>query len=364
MNTTVQPLAEMPDLIRQQWHDLATSIGANYSLFPDWIRITAISHNILEQSEVALAFQGDDLSIVLPVYVTTTKTFGVPTRTLELVANRASYHNCPISSLPPDVTFQFILEAAMERKADVLHLAAIPDDSELGDYLANHSPPEACEVHTLPREVSPYLPITMQWQELLASKSGNFRYRMRKRNKALEPSGQLQIRWYRQPEDCAALLDAMQAVEDNSWKKDAGISIFDRDHERRYYENLLPFLSSRQSMLANAIFKDEKPIAYNLCCIWDGWVGQLKTSFDLRHATLSPGLLGMDHVVEHAFELGAKEFDFLGDTDRHKLAWSEAVRSHTDYFLYLKTGFKGRLLGRMKKLRKFHRDLKSRYLAI
>ena len=83
--------------------------------------------------------------------------------------------------------------------------------------------------------------------------------------------------------------------------------------ELKYHRRLLPVLAQDGALLANVLHRAERPIAYSLCCHCHGWVGHLKTSFDQEFASLSPGGYVIDASVERAFDLKAREFDFLGD---------------------------------------------------
>jgi CelD/BcsL family acetyltransferase involved in cellulose biosynthesis len=79
-------------------------------------------------------------------------------------------------------------------------------------------------------------------------------------------------------------------------------------------------------------------------------VGNLKTSFDEQRADLSPGSIVIDACIARAFELGASEFDFLGDAGTHKAAWTATVRVHASYFLFAPRA-KASIVGRLKQLR-------------
>ena len=82
-----------------------------------------------------------------------------------------------------------------------------------------------------------------------------------------------------------------------------------------------------------------------------GWFAQLKTSYDEEFSERSPGAIVVDRSVRQAFEAGYKEFDFLGDMDRHKLAWTAKSRTHVDYFLFGKHPFV-RFMSSMKRLKR------------
>jgi CelD/BcsL family acetyltransferase involved in cellulose biosynthesis len=347
-----EPLPCLTNLLRNEWQQIAESLDVNFSLLPEWTEICAKSHGIWDRSKILAVYRNQNLVATFPATISANHILGIPLRSFELISNLVSYHNRPISFLNPGDTLDVLVDLANAQGADVLHLAGILDESDFGKYLDAQNRQRRVTIHSIRGEVSPYLPLQTSWDRLLASKPKKFRYKVRKRTEALHGDGGLRMQWFEKPQDCEGLLQAMRVVENNSWKKDAGLSIFEKNYESCYHELLLPFLSSRNAMFGNVLFQDEMPVAYSLCCVRNGWVGQLKTSFDARFAQLSPGSLVIDCAIRHALQLGAVEFDFLGGADPHKLAWTKLVRTHTDHYLYLKSSLKGRAIGRMKQLRK------------
>lgn len=345
------PLLELPSTLRTDWARLARTIEANYSLFPEWTEITAESHGIAGNVSLLTAYQQHNLVAVYPLTEQIKHFAGIKLRSLELVSNWISYHNRLISSLAPDTALEVILEEAARRSADIIHLANVQDDCSIGSYFKMSERQDAYRIHSISGEASPYLPLKRTWDEQIAAQSKKVRYNVRKREKDFSASTKLEMQWFQGPDSCSDLLAAIRRIEENSWKKQAGLSIFERETERRYHELLLEFLSSQNSMFGNVLVHGSEPIAYNLCCVADGWVGQLKTSFDTRFAGLGPGAIVIDHAIRHAIELGAREFDFLGGADPHKLAWTKLLREHTDYYLYLTSSTKGRIIGKLKDLR-------------
>ena len=62
-------------------------------------------------------------------------------------------------------------------------------------------------------------------------------------------------------------------------------------------------------------------------------MGHLKTGYDLDFDDISAGALVIDASIKEAFNLCAKEFDFLGTPGKlraepHKLWWSKVTRHH------------------------------------
>ncbi len=342
------PLADLGPSLRKKWRRLAESLHLNPSLSPEWTAVVARSHPTSSCCNLIQAYDGDELMAIWPMVTEKIQSIGVPLKALGTIANFVSYHQVPISRLDAATSLDILADEARKTRAAVIQLSAVPDESTFAKYLQRVDNNSDFLIHRLRGEASPYLPLNTTWEALLASKSKKFRYKIRKRAELLGEDNSLTMRWFTHHESITELLRAMRIVEEHSWKKDAGVSLFERDHERAYHELLLPFLASQDALLANVLFHQEAPIAFNLCCIWNGWVGQLKTSFDTRYAEFSPGSTVIDTAIERAIDLNAREFDFLGDTDPHKLSWTKSVRYHSDYFLYLKSNPKGRILGTLK----------------
>ena len=341
-------LANASNEILTSWTQLVEAKNFNATLLPEWTKIIANAYDVIDSTDVLLVGKRK-LEFVAPIIQYPTYSLKIPINTLGMVANLVSYHHQIVSSIPTVSTIEALVTEATRRNIDCIHLEDIVDDSDLGMYLKTHTSNSLFYNISEPGDTSPFLPIESTWDELLKGKSKKFRYKLRKRTEVLDASN-IKMKWFTDPECCTELLKAMQIIEENSWKKCQGHSIFDSNIETRYHKLLLPFLAQQKAMFANVLYRDDSPIAYNFCCNNKGWVGQLKTSFDMRHADISPGSIVIDQAIKHAICIGAYEFDFLGDTDPHKLAWSKSVRKHTNYRLYLNSSLKGRYIGLVKNI--------------
>ena len=349
-HTTCIQWRDADSALLDDWRQLGKKCLANPTLLPDWMRIVASAHNVFDDVALLTQHKDGNLALIAPLLMSHNQQLKLRLRTLNLVANLTGYHNALLASVSTETAVNSIIGHAQKHDAGCVYLAGVDDDSTLGRYLKTSSASQSFLALSDPGESSPYLPLDSSWEELVQSKAKKFRYKLRKRGELLD--GAVTMRWLNRVDDCQELLDCIQLIEEHSWKKDAGHAIFDNPIERNYYQLLLPFLAQRNALLANVLYRGDAPIAYNLCCNWDGWVGQLKTSFDSRHADMSPGSLVIDEAIKRAIDVGAHEFDFLGDTDRHKLAWSKHVRTHSNYYLYLTSSWKGSLIGRLKHWRK------------
>ncbi len=91
-------------------------------------------------------------------------------------------------------------------------------------------------------------------------------------------------------------------------------------------------------------------------------MGLLKTSFKSKFSESAAGTHSMNEMVRRAFELGAREMDFLGGEDKYKLEWSATVRSHADFLAFAPT-LRGRLVASMVQLRRRIKERVGRGVA-
>jgi hypothetical protein len=68
-------------------------------------------------------------------------------------------------------------------------------------------------------------------------------------------------------------------------------------------------------------------------------------------------------AIQRAFQLNAKEFDFLGDAQYHKLLWTDSIRHRESQYLF-SWRWRARLIGSIKSIKQtlrptgFHRIIR------
>lgn len=336
----------------EEWQLLLDRDRAEPFLGPEWLTATANARDLSAAVEVVLQTEANgNISALMPFLHRHIKVWGSPLFMWETAGNvLVSYHMALLGQNSAHGFLDLAIDTSA-RRPDVLSLPAVVQGSSWEAALLDFASRRSWTVVSYATDESPYLSIDTGWENFLRSKSSNFRYNLRRKEKALGKLGQVEHRWYSREEDVPALLKAMLDVEAGSWKADADMAITESEMELRYYERLLPFLGRSNALVANVITLDAAPIAYSLCYAWNGKLGQLKTSFVERHSDASPGLVVNCHAIRHAFETGNAEFDFLGDILPHKMHWTDLLRQHTHYYLY-SPSLKGRLIGNLKRLGK------------
>lgn len=348
LTTQIVPWDEVRSRWSGPWRELLRTLDVNISLAPEWIESVAIALNRADALRALLAFDGDTLVAAIPFYVTTERMAGITVRVLNLGGNLCSYHH----ELPARGDHSYLLEqlAKSVGRWDVLRALGItvggPTDRALTEFARLRS----AGLWRTAGDSSPYISIDKSWDEFLQTKTSNFRYNLKRKEKGLLKAGKIELRWYTTPESVPEFLSHMLAIEEHSWKTSEGMAILGDSFEKVYYQHLLPWLAREGLMSANVMLLDGSPIAYSLCYVWNGRHGQLKTSFDDRYKQLSVGRVLYMYTIQPQFAAGAREFDFLGDAMRHKMEWTAQVRAHDDIDLFAPT-WRGRIVGFVRRIR-------------
>ena len=324
-----------------QWQLLVEAEALEPTQMPEWAATITNAFDVSNLVEVWCATDDQDQLIsIIPFQRKSTSVYGIQLKTIELTTNIISYHAMPLGIATHPELFTLFLETIGQWDLCITPNLVVeePAYQKLLDQL---------------NIASPYLTISADWDNYLASRSRSFRYRLQRKAKAVAKAGEISLRWYSDEFDIDQLLEEMLQIEANSWKVEAGMSIAHRPVEQRYYEQLLPLMATNGLLMANVLYIDKKPVAYGLCYNFKQCWGQLKTSFDDNFKEFSPGTHLVDLSVEQAFKEGAREFDFLGVRMRHKLEWTDQVRSHHNLYIYNANSMTGKIAGIVKRLTAF-----------
>jgi|GEM_PF-867428 len=336
--------------LEAEWRRVVEQGSFNPTLGPAWfsVIVAALAQSVRPVSILVGKEREKGVTAVLPFFVSSRRMLGLEMTVLEAGSNLMSYHAEVVTSGDPEEVIDAVFEAASGW--DVFHMANVPFESPTARAIMRIARRRRLPLQVIQGDESPYLTIEGTWASYLATRNKKFRYKLRHRREQIEANKNCALRWVTSNAETDTLLKDILAIEEHSWKRGAGLNIGARESELTYHRLLLPYLAKEGALMANVLYHGERPIAYSLCCVFSGWVGHLKTSFDERFAELSPGGFVIDTCVERAFELQAREFDFLGDAAPHKLAWTKSTRRHVDLFVFGST-LKGRCIGWLKALK-------------
>lgn len=335
-------LGSLPAEVRELWGSLVTSGGYNPSLHPNWLGATLTAWGLSRATRVAVVRQADTVAVI-PFLLRRRTLMGLPLQALELASNVFCYH--------AEIVCSGNLEAAL---TELLGERRLPgwDVFRTDNVVSNGRTAQAIRaldvfagISTRSGESSPYTLIDRDWTAYLATRAKKVRANVLRSQRVMKEAGETGMAWYESSSDVPRLLDDMLQIETRSWKSDAGVAIVAGTPQCDYYQQLLPWLADIGALVANVLYIKEQPSAYTLCAAWQGWIGQLKTSFvaELRDA----GSRVMHSSLERAFERGGREYDFLGDVAPHKTRWADSIRPHEDLWAFSKR-LRGRLFAKLK----------------
>jgi len=333
------------------WRDLACKCGLNASMTPEWINTSFAALATKPQVlEVFASLNEGLVTGLIPFYYTKTRMHGLPIKLIGLAGNYASYHQ-EIISLNQHSE---ILNALLLKKQEwqVFQAENVPNNGPTANALRSIAKTYGHTLLEYPGDASPYIEVNHHsFEEYLSTKTKKFRYNRKKEVKDFHKKGLSENKWYTEESSIDELLRLIFQIEEKSWKINEDMSITQNTNEIELYKHLIPTLAYNKTLLANVLFLNGSPIAYNLCYFWNNRIGQIKTSFNDEFKHLSPGSVVLFHLLEKAFELQAKEFDFLGDIMPHKMKWTNTTRQQTSFYMYSKKHITSSIIGKIKQLR-------------
>jgi CelD/BcsL family acetyltransferase involved in cellulose biosynthesis len=334
----------------QEWQALAEESGVNPTLMPEWASVIVDVLASPAQVQVLVGTLGDRLHAIVPFRVRDDRVSGVPVRVLEPLSSVMSYHAEFIARSEHESLVDALLDCGRTHPWDLVRVSGILAECATAKALIACAQRRGWSFVDWAGEASPYLQLGLSSNAILATSDKRKRYLLRKRAKRFGETSHSSLRWYETESDVASLFTAMLSIERASWKHDAGVAISTTERETRYYQRLLPWLARSRALLANVLWIGETPVAYCLCYRWQDAYGCIKASYRTDYAHLSIGHHSQDQLILRIADLGAREFDFLGNDDQDKLTWTDKLRHHRDYFIYSPRG-RGRWLGIAQEMR-------------
>lgn len=319
--------------LREAWKALADSAGHNLYATYEWSSSLWESHFGNRGVDFHVLGGEAELRGVVPLTRKRAEKFGIPLVSLGLLTN--SYgrnHNDLILGRDREEVFLALLEQLQPAPWDILMLGSIPP-GHTHTMVRVLQAKGRYRVLSEPYVDSPYLTLSGDWQSFLAGRSGNFRSDLKRKEKRAAAAG-MRIRILKEPAEVSEALDAMYAIERQSWKEGSGTSITTQAHSQRFYEVFLPKAAARGWLHCVLLELKDKPAAFDMGILHGGKYYMLKTSYDQEWQDVSPGFVLRARVIEQLYQGGVAEHDFLGDPEPWKLRWTSEIRKHWNLYLY------------------------------
>ncbi len=205
---------------------------------------------------------------------------------------------------------------------------------------------------------SPYIPIPEDPAQVSRSLKSNMRANVRRRDKQLSNLGKLELRLHDSEASVPVFLDLMMAVEERSWKQDAGTALTSSQRQKKLYATVTPALARHNWFLGAALMLDEQPVAYIYGYAYAHvFVGE-KGSYDEQYKQYGPGSVLRARLLEELARRGIRAYDLAGDADPNKAHWTDLSYSRKMHILFNKT-FRGQLARSSVMVRKWWADIRE-----
>ncbi len=331
-----------PDAFREygdKWDRLVADSGIRHPFASHaWLTTWWEHFGAGKTLQVFVARRGRDWLGAAPMMMHTVNMYGVPVRRLDSIYN---YH-VPRNEFPvveqTDDVYEGLWQAISCKDApwDAVVLQQFLSDSQtLARFrrLAGRNGWLAGDWAAAP---SPYIELGCSYDDVVKRLSHNMRQNLRKRQAKLAEVDTVDIETVSDPSEIPLAIADGFRIEAAAWKGTAGTAIISDPQVERFYARL----ASRAAELGwvKLIFLrvGGKRIAFNYVLEVAGVLYGLKIGYDPDYQSYSPGNMLRSLLLKEACERGCLEYDFLGNPDEWKLAWTRETRLHGWLFLFRK----------------------------
>lgn len=184
---------------------------------------------------------------------------------------------------------------------------------------------------------SPYVTVDRPWDAYWQGLSKNLRSSVRRRRKALEREGAVEVEVSEGGGALPALLKECFRLEASGWKGERGTAINSSPETVRFYTDLAEWAAGAGLLNLSLLRLDGRIIAFNYSLEAGRRHYMMKLGHDVQLSAHSPGTVLTAAMVERGFEVGLKSYEFLGNPDRYKLQWATGSRRRVRLQLFARS---------------------------
>jgi CelD/BcsL family acetyltransferase involved in cellulose biosynthesis len=319
------------------WNALVERAGIDYPfLRHEWLRTWWDCFGAGKKLHVLLVWSRDELVGAAPLMLTHGRMYGVPVRRLEFIFNVHTPRMDVIVGRAPREVYRALWKYLHGHRNlwDVVALYQLPAESPALDELRQAAERDGFLAGQWRSDDSPYLDLqgltADSYQAALGTKHKS---NMRNRTKRLARTGTVAL------ETVPGRLGLPEALEDGyrieaaAWKGEARTAIRCDEALQRFYSGMARVAAARGWLRLDFLTVNGRRIAFGYSLVYGQRLYLLKAGYDPEFFQYSPFNLLCERTIESCFEMGFKEFDFLGSAADWKMKWTSTTRPH--YWLFL-----------------------------
>jgi CelD/BcsL family acetyltransferase involved in cellulose biosynthesis len=335
--------------LAEEWNDAVERARIPHPfLRHEWMRTWWDAFGKDRQLQIFVARRGPIFAIA-PLMFERASMYGMPVRRLRLLQNDHTPRCDVIMAEGSEDAYLAVWHAIQESRLawDVLQFSQLTVDSRSREMFAKCAAADGQVTGVWKSGAAPYLTLPGSFGAYTSAFSQKFRQNLRNRLKRLSELGEPAFEVVSEPSEIRASCEEAQRLEQSGWKQSEGTAIASDPAVRRFYTLLAERAAECSWLRLLFLSVNGRRIAGAFAAIYDGRLFLLKTGYDPEFAKCSPFKLLVYFAVQHAFETGLTEVDFLGDTEPWKLEWTSTTRPHDWLFVFSGTP-RSRLLHPLK----------------
>jgi Acetyltransferase (GNAT) domain len=176
---------------------------------------------------------------------------------------------------------------------------------------------------------SPYFPLQENTKEFDMRISKGLKQRLKASPAKLCALGHLQFRDIKDEFSMDAAMDAVLAVDRESWKHETGTAITNHADQEKFYRALFKSSLNSGVLHGKILYLNQRPIAFNFGLVYCGVFSSLKHSQSTEFERFSPSHLLNAEMILYLRAMNVHIYDFMGECEPHKLQWSDATQVYT-----------------------------------
>jgi CelD/BcsL family acetyltransferase involved in cellulose biosynthesis len=215
---------------------------------------------------------------------------------------------------------------------DVLTLGEIPAASSTVGSLMSLFDDAGKVIEILKVTACPAIQLPRSCADYRRTLSGNRRYNLQRKRKALERLGRVSFRHIHKGPDVRRAFDWFVRLHEKRWTANgADGGAFHRERFLAFHQDIIKVFEENGWLSLSLLAVDDRPIAGIYGFVYKGTYYFYLPGFDPAVAPYaSPGMLVLSHRIEQAIEEGLGLFDLLQGDASYKGAWaSDIARSLT-----------------------------------
>ena len=184
------------------------------------------------------------------------------------------------------------------------------------------------------RSASPYIDLTCGMKRYYQNRSSRFRHETGRKLRRIQKAGHVECVTVASVESVARTMPDVLQIEKNSWKHQTGSAFTSQEALTNFYETFSHRSAAEKEFRLHLLYLDRTPIAHIYGTVFKNTYYALKTSYDSRYQTLSPGSVLFGHALEDSFEQGFDRLDLLGEESKWKNELATGTQPQVDVCLF------------------------------